>query len=219
MLKKSDVKISRELKAEFREDGPLQAESSGSGMLVVLNVVRDDDLMKEGVARELINRIQKLRKKVHLRPEDRVEIFVASMDDELLKVLNEKVDVFREVLHGSLPMAMSERADNGVVYAEEDVEAIGDSDVKLCLTALRLCPSLERITALVNGDSTTGQAICEFVRSRRAESLEWKVNGSSAQKSTVVHFGGDKGLDTYELLWDVHVFASTFERVSAGAPP
>jgi isoleucyl-tRNA synthetase len=47
-----------------------------SGMLVMLDMRMDDDLYLDGVAREVVNRVQKLRKKVGLVPTDRVDVFV-----------------------------------------------------------------------------------------------------------------------------------------------
>ena len=50
----------------------------------MLNTVRDDDLLQEGCAREMINRIQKLRKKAHLKPETRIEVFIDTKDETLI---------------------------------------------------------------------------------------------------------------------------------------
>ncbi|GFS65369.1 isoleucine--tRNA ligase, cytoplasmic [Trichonephila inaurata madagascariensis] len=52
-----------------------QAHSTGE-VLVLLDVTRDQDMIDEGNAREIINRIQKLRKKAHLVPSDAICVFV-----------------------------------------------------------------------------------------------------------------------------------------------
>lgn len=134
VLTSTEVKISRELRADVKSGGELQAESSATGLLVVLNTVRDDDLIQEGLAREMINRIQKLRKKVHLRLEDKIDIFVDTTDEGLKTVLKEKADVFRDALHGSVPLNEKDRPTEGEVIVNEDVEAIGDALLKICLT-------------------------------------------------------------------------------------
>lgn len=41
-----------------------KAESNSQGLLVLLDTIQDEDLEKERLARELINRIQRTRKKV-----------------------------------------------------------------------------------------------------------------------------------------------------------
>lgn len=134
VLTTSDVKISRELKAEFRDGGDLQAESSTEGLLVVLNTVRDDDLLQEGIAREIINRIQKLRKKCHLRPQDRIEVFVDTTDETIASVIENKKDIFLNVLNGTAPVMAKHRPSHADVIADELVEPVGDVDLKICLT-------------------------------------------------------------------------------------
>uniref|UniRef100_A0A8C2WTY7 Isoleucine--tRNA ligase, cytoplasmic n=1 Tax=Cyclopterus lumpus TaxID=8103 RepID=A0A8C2WTY7_CYCLU len=48
---------------------------SDSQVLVLLDVSPDQSMMDEGVAREVINRIQKLRKKGHLVPSDEISVY------------------------------------------------------------------------------------------------------------------------------------------------
>ena len=47
----------------------------GNGFLVLLDTQADDQMLEEGVAREVINRIQKLRKKAQLTPTDPIQVF------------------------------------------------------------------------------------------------------------------------------------------------
>lgn len=44
-------------------------------ILVLLDVSPDQSMLDEGVAREIVNRIQKLRKKAHLVPTDEVTVY------------------------------------------------------------------------------------------------------------------------------------------------
>lgn len=41
----------------------------------MLNLVQDENLKQKGVAREVVNRVQKLRKEAGLNIDDQVEIF------------------------------------------------------------------------------------------------------------------------------------------------
>lgn len=217
-LTTGDIKITRELKDEFRVEGALQAESSSNGLLVILNTVRDNDLLQEGQARELINRIQKLRKKVHLRPEDRVEIFIESTDKSLLSVLDEKAGVFRDALHGSVPLRLNMCPEKSVVLAEEEVEPISDIKVTVRLTAATLCPSVSRISDLVGGDLGLANSIGDYVRCRREEALCWDVNSVNGEKVTDINIVSNEMVQKYPLVWGVHIFDSLAERISAGAP-
>lgn len=221
VLTTSDVKISRKLKEKVREGGnfcDLQAESSSNGLLVVLNTVRDEDLIQEGVAREVINRIQKLRKKVHLRPEDHIEIFVDTVDEGLKRVLKEKVDVFRDALHGVVPLAESDRPDDSVVIVNESVEGIGEAGLRICLTKASLRPSVSRIVQLVGGDEKFGKSIGDYLRCRQAGSLNWVKDETSGEKIVNGAFAPeDQDVVDCRLVLGVHVFENTFDFLSAGA--
>ncbi|XP_072438231.1 isoleucine--tRNA ligase, cytoplasmic isoform X2 [Chiloscyllium punctatum] len=51
---------------------------SDAQVLVLLDVTPDQPMVDEGVAREVINRIQKLRKKAHLVPSDEITVYYSS---------------------------------------------------------------------------------------------------------------------------------------------
>jgi len=65
-ITKEDVTISN----EFVGDGNNQKAAWNDDVLIVLNLVLDDDLKREGIFREVANRIQRLRKKAGLVPTD-----------------------------------------------------------------------------------------------------------------------------------------------------
>lgn len=218
MLTTSEVKITRELKKEFCDGGDIQVESSSSGLLVALNTLRDDDLIQEGQARELINRVQKLRKKAHLRPEDRIEVFVESTDESLIAVLKNKVEVFKDVLHGSVPLHLKQCPKKCVVLAEEAVEPISGADLKVRLTAARLCPSVERIVELVGGNKTVAEAIGDYLRCRTEDALQWRTSLDTGERVISVNIVSETGQENCSLTWGVQVFESTAERVASGAP-
>lgn len=44
-------------------------------MLILLDITPDQSMLDEGVAREIINRIQKLRKKAGLIPSDEIQVY------------------------------------------------------------------------------------------------------------------------------------------------
>lgn len=54
---------------------------SDSQVLVLLDVTPDQSMVDEGVAREVINRIQKLRKKGHLVPSDEITVYYRSQPE------------------------------------------------------------------------------------------------------------------------------------------
>ncbi|KAK5647496.1 hypothetical protein RI129_002388 [Pyrocoelia pectoralis] len=61
---KTEVSVSKKYVLEVHDD-----------VIVLLDVHPTPDMIEEGTAREIINRIQRLRKKSHLSPMDKVEVF------------------------------------------------------------------------------------------------------------------------------------------------
>jgi isoleucyl-tRNA synthetase len=76
------------LKKEFSGDGGVyQAEASADGsLLVVLDVTQDEALLQQAAAREVCNRVQKLRKAAGLGLADEVTVYVRA-DEALMRAL------------------------------------------------------------------------------------------------------------------------------------
>ncbi|XP_023210883.1 isoleucine--tRNA ligase, cytoplasmic-like [Centruroides sculpturatus] len=76
-LEKGDIRISYSFSGDLADKLTESYEAhADENVLVLLNVNQDQSMVDEGVAREVINRIQKLRKKGHLVPSDSIEIFI-----------------------------------------------------------------------------------------------------------------------------------------------
>ena len=54
---------------------------------VLLNLEVSDDLLKEGFVREVVRRIQQLRKDYGLNKEDKVELYVVGLDKDMESLL------------------------------------------------------------------------------------------------------------------------------------
>ncbi|KAL6553648.1 hypothetical protein OROGR_007490 [Orobanche gracilis] len=84
-LELSDIKVLRDFK---RPSGMTEKEFDAAGdgdVLVILDLRPDESLFEAGTAREsikIVNRIQKLRKKVGLEPSDMVEFYFESLDED-----------------------------------------------------------------------------------------------------------------------------------------
>ncbi|EME28776.1 isoleucyl-tRNA synthetase isoform 1 [Galdieria sulphuraria] len=81
------VKVIRQVKKDItmlQEEYEMVASNDTSGLLIFMDMKQDENLYEEGIARELINRVQKLRKKAGLLPRDEIEVFVDT-DDVLLR--------------------------------------------------------------------------------------------------------------------------------------
>ncbi|CAI0473638.1 unnamed protein product [Linum tenue] len=94
-LKLTDIKVRREFK---RPDALTEKEMDAAGdgdVLVVLDLRPDESLFEAGFAREVVNRIQKLRKKLALDPTDAVDVYIESLKENstLQRVLDSQIRV------------------------------------------------------------------------------------------------------------------------------
>ncbi|MEM9802958.1 MAG: isoleucine--tRNA ligase [Planctomycetota bacterium] len=97
------------------------------GVTVALDVSLDDALVREGLARELVNRIQGLRKDRGLELDDRIEI-VASCDGELAVALREHWALIADetLSVGDRPDPSAERSESGTSFEIDGVEVVID---------------------------------------------------------------------------------------------
>lgn len=68
------VQIRYEMSSDWQKDQRFEANSDNE-VLCLLDMVPSQELMDEGLARELINRVQKLKKKGGLFPTDSVIVY------------------------------------------------------------------------------------------------------------------------------------------------
>ncbi|KAJ8123385.1 hypothetical protein ONZ43_g658 [Nemania bipapillata] len=102
-LEEGDLKVKRELK----QDGSQTLEpNTDDDVLIILDAAIYPELAEEGVAREIINRVQRLRKKAGLQPTDdvKMEYKVLSDPDDigLSKVLHTQTQAFVKALRRPL---------------------------------------------------------------------------------------------------------------------
>lgn len=145
-LTTNDVQITR----EFAGDKNQYEASWNDNVLVILNLEINAELEQEGLARELINRVQRLRKTTGLRPHDLFEAFVEPVDEQLEKVLREKADFIVNILGTRIlpasrrqPFAVTIGSDGG---KRKDVE--DKLTVSITRRAFSLAPSVSTSVAL-----------------------------------------------------------------------
>lgn len=88
-LELSEVRVIYQFGADSSMAGDYEAHSDND-VLVLLNVKPDQELMDEGVAREIINRVQKLKKKAKLIPTDPVIVtfHISKAQSDVMRVAN-----------------------------------------------------------------------------------------------------------------------------------
>ncbi|KAA8495646.1 Isoleucine--tRNA ligase, cytoplasmic [Porphyridium purpureum] len=138
VLSSQDIKISREIRPEINQAGDFEVAGGGgsAGLLIVLNLERDQSLIEDGLGREFMNRIQKLRKKCGFVAEDKCEVFYDSESKELLEVLErQKGAVCGALRTSSVSIERLEHLPKtSVVLADEEVEKIGTDTLRLVFT-------------------------------------------------------------------------------------
>ncbi|KAJ8957846.1 hypothetical protein NQ318_001842 [Aromia moschata] len=105
--------------------------NSDNDVLILVDVTPDSSMQDEGLAREIINRVQKLRKKAHLVPTDEVAVFY-ECDGELERIARE----FREFIEGTIKATFKEakqRKASDRLIIEEKMK-LKDSSVYIALT-------------------------------------------------------------------------------------
>ncbi|KAL3828683.1 hypothetical protein ACJIZ3_017485 [Penstemon smallii] len=174
VLTLSDIKINR----EFKPPGNVKAEdmdAKGDGdVLVILDLRRDESLHGAGVAREIVNRIQKLRKKVSLEPTDMVEVFFKSLDkDETIsqEIIESQQGYIREALGSSLlPSALM--PPHAVILGEEIFHGISDLSFTIILTRPALVFNSEALVRLYDGNTKYANGLQTYLLMRDHQNLK-----------------------------------------------
>ncbi|GMJ13010.1 hypothetical protein like AT4G10320 [Hibiscus trionum] len=134
-LKPTDIKLLREFK---RPDGMTNKEMDGAGdgdVLVVLDLRPDESLFEAGVAREVVNRIQKSRKKAGLKLTDMVEVYFESLDEDksvIQQVLNSQENYIKDAI-GSPLLSSDSMPIHAEVICEEVFRGIYNMSFKISL--------------------------------------------------------------------------------------
>ncbi|KAL8055602.1 hypothetical protein ABFX02_04G067200 [Erythranthe guttata] len=173
-LKVSDVKITR----EFKPPGNVKVEdmdAKGDGdVLVVLDLRVDESLYEAGVAREIVNRIQKMRKKAALEPTDLVEVFFKSLDGEETKtreMLEAQELYIREAL-GSLVLPSYFLPPHAVVLAEESFHGIANLSFTITLARPALVFNSDALVKLYGGNAKSARGLQSYLLMRDHHNLK-----------------------------------------------
>ena len=104
---------------------------SADGMTVVLDITLDDELISEGILREIIRNAQILRKEANFEIDDRIDINISSKDEDISKIISENSQKIKsEVLGNSF---------NEIQFVADIQREVEVGDGKLVNFALRVC--------------------------------------------------------------------------------
>ncbi|PWA54524.1 tRNA synthetase class I (I, L, M and V) family protein [Artemisia annua] len=206
-LKLTDVKIVRGFK---RPDGVAEEQmdaSSDGDVLVIMDLRADDSLLEAGFAREVVNRVQKLRKKSALEPTDSVEVYFSSLDDNpsvSARILQSQEAYIKEAL-GSPLLDLSVLPNHAVIIAEETFKNISNCDFKITLSRSALTFNEKEILELYSGNAQFAKDLKVYLLSRDYGNLksEFQVGNGKIKVDCI-----EKLPAVDVVLWQ-HVFLTT----------
>ncbi|KAF8118511.1 hypothetical protein N665_0005s0268 [Sinapis alba] len=173
-LELTDIKIVRLFK---RPDGLKDTEIDANGdgeVLVILDLRPDDSLYEAGVAREIVNRIQKLRKKSGLEPTDVVEVYIGSLDKDesaLQQVLCSQEQYIKDTIGSSL-LPSTLMPSHVVILSDESFQNVSKLSFKISLARPALKFNEDAILALCSGDEKTARGLQAYLLSLDQSNLK-----------------------------------------------
>ncbi|PSN31656.1 Isoleucine--tRNA ligase [Blattella germanica] len=156
-----DVRIMFSFDGDSAGDGSQKYEAHAENdLLILLNTTADEAMQDEGIAREVINRVQKLRKKAHLVPSDPVTVYYAvdSPDSQLQRIAVSHTQFIENILKVPfLPVNdMLPNSDSSVVI--EETQQLKGSLLKLIVTR-----ALGEGSSMKQETGPTTDPFCRFV--------------------------------------------------------
>ncbi|MEB2774703.1 isoleucine--tRNA ligase [Algoriphagus sp. D3-2-R+10] len=103
------------------QDIPGWSVASDQGVTVALDVTLSDELLQEGIARDLVNRIQNLRKDMGLEVQDKINIKIAD-NNELVKNAIESFGEYIQTEVQALKLELSAQLNGATVLDMDDFE-------------------------------------------------------------------------------------------------
>ncbi|KAK7312173.1 hypothetical protein VNO77_35842 [Canavalia gladiata] len=183
-LKLTDIKVLRDFK---RPDGMTEKEVDAAGdgdVLVVLDLRPDESLFEAGTAREIVNRIQKLRKKVALEPTDMVEVYFESLDEDKSvsqRVLHSQESYIREAI-GTQLLPCSLMPTHAVVLGEERFHGISSMSFGITLARPALMFNIKAFLSLYTGDAKFAHNLQTYLLSRDHWNLKSEFQNRNGKK-------------------------------------
>lgn len=212
VLELSDIKIIRDFKAPDNATAEDMDAKGDGDVLVVLDLRGDESLHEAGVAREIVNRIQKLRKKAALEPTDFVEVFFKSLDEdgktsqEILK----SQDVYIKDAIGSPLLPHSLLPSHAVVLAEESFHGIANLSFSITLVRPALVFDSDGLAALYGGNAKFANGLKAYLLMRDHQNLKAEFQ-SGKGKITVSCI---ENLPPVTVVSGKHVFLTVGEKGS-----
>ncbi|KMZ60609.1 Isoleucine--tRNA ligase [Zostera marina] len=182
-LKKTDIKILRDFKrpANVKEN---EMDAGGDGdVLVILDLQTDESLVEAGVAREVVSRIQKLRKKAGLEPTDIVELYfepLGNNKDHFENIVSSQEQYIKEAL-GSPLLHFSMASPATVIIYEETFHGISEYSFSIRLARPTLKFNVDAVMDLYEGNQKFAEYLQTYLLSRDHFSLKLEFQAGNGK--------------------------------------
>lgn len=153
VLEGDDVLVKREFKGDKKI---YEADVSPEGNLMVVIDTREDEQLKlQGCAREFITRVQKMRKKAYLEPQDKIHVYFSesTKDGNITTALRAFLPMVAGAL-GTTPAPLDLQPAHAVTILKEEAQ-FADSDVTLVVTRPAVFFADDAVLAKVSAVSPT----------------------------------------------------------------
>ncbi|CAN1224836.1 Isoleucine--tRNA ligase, cytoplasmic [Linum perenne] len=206
ILKLTDIKVLREFRCpDGLTDKDIDAAGDGD-VLVILDLRPDESLFDAGLAREVVNRIQKLRKKIALEPTDAVEVYIDSLDDNkpsLERALNSQELYIRNAI-GSPLLPSTLIPSHAVVIGEESFHGISGLSFTIYLARPALVFKSDACAELYGGNARFAQMLQVYLLSRDHSNLKLEFQQGNGK----IRVDSIENLPAVELTLEKHVYLS-----------
>ena len=189
LLKSREIKVKREFQVPEGVD-PDEIDADGDGeVLVILDLKLDEELVMAGTAREVVNRVQKLRKKALLEPSDKIEFYyeVTTAAGSLDKVVSTQTEYFVKAI-GTVPKPASEREPHSVALFTEECEVGDGVTFKAILARPSIAPNREALAAVCGGAATGAENLSVWLASLALDKARATCEANNGSLS--VHLDG-----------------------------
>ncbi|GMH28561.1 hypothetical protein Nepgr_030404 [Nepenthes gracilis] len=205
-LRLTDIKVIREFK---RPDNMTEKDIDAAGdgdVLVVMDLRPDESLFEAGVAREVVNRIQKLRKKTGLEPTDVVEVYFKLLDKDvstLQQVLDSQEHYIRDAIGSSL-LGHELVPPHAVILSEETFHGISNLSFTITLARTALVFDFDAMLKLYEGHSKFAQGLQVYLLSRDSCNLKSEFQAGNGK----IRVDCLENQPAVEVVLGEHVFLS-----------
>lgn len=169
-----------------------EAHSEGN-ILILLDVTPDEEMHNEGIAREVINRVQKLRKKAQLVPSDDAVVYyeIKDANSNLAKVVVSYKEFIENVT--KTPQKSVAELPSDVVVILEEMQKIKGVDMKLVLVKGGPASEIGSVSA------TTPRPFASYVDVQLVN-IEPRFGAKAHRATILLNTPNSPGIITYKRL-------------------